>query len=60
MKPTAPVTDRPPMAGPWCAKSADREGFFHWELDFAPVFAKGGFDLQVGNPPWVRRTGKTT
>ncbi|WP_306453221.1 Eco57I restriction-modification methylase domain-containing protein [Rhodococcus sp. ACPA4] len=30
------------------------QGFFHWELDFAPVFAKGGFDLQVGNPPWVR------
>ena len=28
--------------------------FFHWELDFASVFAKGGFDLQVGNPPWVR------
>ncbi|MBM4597458.1 class I SAM-dependent DNA methyltransferase [Rhodococcus hoagii] len=33
---------------------AERQGFFHWELDFAPVFAKGGFDLQVGNPPWVR------
>ena len=30
------------------------QGFFHWELDFAPMFARGGFDLQVGNPPWVR------
>lgn len=30
------------------------QGFFHWELDFAPVFLRGGFDLQVGNPPWVR------
>jgi hypothetical protein len=29
-------------------------GFFHWELRFASVFADGGFDLQVGNPPWVR------
>jgi hypothetical protein len=31
-------------------------GFFHWELQFAHVFAgeAGGFDLQVGNPPWVR------
>src|SRR5699024_9331012 len=29
-------------------------GFFHWELDFAQIFARGGFDLQVGNPPWVR------
>lgn len=33
---------------------AEKEGFFHWELRFAQVFAKGGFDLQVGNPPWVR------
>ncbi|WP_243106880.1 class I SAM-dependent DNA methyltransferase [Actinomyces lilanjuaniae] len=33
---------------------ADEQGFFHWELDFATVFARGGFDLQVGNPPWVR------
>ncbi len=42
---------------PWlreCERIADKEGFFHWELDFAPVFAAGGFDLQVGNPPWVR------
>ncbi|MBH5147973.1 class I SAM-dependent DNA methyltransferase [Rhodococcus erythropolis] len=30
------------------------QGFFHWELDFAPIFIRGGFDLQVGNPPWVR------
>ena len=33
---------------------AQAQGFFHWELDFATVFASGGFDLQVGNPPWVR------
>ena len=42
---------------PWLGtvrEIAEREGFFHWELDFAPVFARGGFDLQVGNPPWVR------
>ena len=42
---------------PWLeitAGIADAQGFFHWELDFAPVFARGGFDLQVGNPPWVR------
>jgi len=35
---------------------AGAQGFFHWELDFATVFARGGFDLQVGNPPWVRPT----
>ncbi|MFI7364030.1 hypothetical protein ACIBO4_18030 [Streptomyces sp. NPDC050149] len=34
---------------------AEEQGFLHWELEFALVFAKdGGFDLQVGNPPWVR------
>ncbi|MFG2825905.1 class I SAM-dependent DNA methyltransferase [Streptomyces sp. NPDC048434] len=33
---------------------AEAQGFFHWELEFAQVFARGGFELQVGNPPWVR------
>ncbi|WP_347958106.1 Eco57I restriction-modification methylase domain-containing protein [Gordonia aichiensis] len=37
---------------------AQRQGFFHWELDFASIFQRGGFDLQVGNPPWVRPTWK--
>jgi hypothetical protein len=28
--------------------------FHHWELRFANLFAeRGGFDLTVGNPPWV-------
>ncbi|MFE1072353.1 Eco57I restriction-modification methylase domain-containing protein [Streptomyces sp. NPDC058783] len=31
-----------------------REGFFHWDLEYAHIFQRGGFDLQVGNPPWVR------
>jgi hypothetical protein len=42
---------------PWlvvCGRVAEQQGFFHWNLDFAIVFACGGFDLQVGNPPWVR------
>ncbi|MEV0261953.1 hypothetical protein AB0I49_11460 [Streptomyces sp. NPDC050617] len=39
---------------------AHEQGFLHWELDFTGVFAGegGGFDLQVGNPPWVRPTWK--
>lgn len=44
-------------ANPWlevCERVATDQGFFHWELDFATVFGRGGFDLQVGNPPWVR------
>jgi hypothetical protein len=28
--------------------------WFHYQSHFADVFAKGGFDLVVGNPPWVR------
>lgn len=39
-----------------CERVATEQGFFHWELDFAPAFASGGFDLQIGNPPWVRPT----
>lgn len=37
-------------------RAEDGHGFFHWELHFAHVFRgkSGGFDLQVGNPPWVR------
>lgn len=37
---------------------AQDQGFFHWELDFAQIFQRGGFDLQVGNPPWVRPVWK--
>jgi hypothetical protein len=42
---------------PWLATTqriAAEQAFFHWELTFAPVFQAGGFDVQVGNPPWVR------
>jgi type I restriction-modification system DNA methylase subunit len=27
---------------------------FHWETAFAKVFEKGGFDVIIGNPPYVR------
>jgi len=27
---------------------------FHWVLEFAEVYAEGGFDVIVGNPPWDR------
>ncbi|WP_289009415.1 Eco57I restriction-modification methylase domain-containing protein [uncultured Thermomonospora sp.] len=42
---------------PWLQTAEEissRLGFFHWELEFAQIFKRGGFDLQVGNPPWVR------
>lgn len=27
---------------------------FHWVLEFAEVYAEGGFDVIIGNPPWNR------
>lgn len=53
--PVASVLDK----HPWlrvCEAVAEQQGFFHWDLDFTTVFARGGFDLQIGNPPWVRPT----
>ncbi len=34
---------------------AEQHRFFHWELAFADIFAsRGGFDLILGNPPWLK------
>ena len=33
---------------------AEEFGLFHWELAFPQVFARGGFDVVLGNPPWER------
>lgn len=36
------------------ARIAEQNKFMHWELEFADLFAeRGGFDLVVGNPPWI-------
>ena len=33
----------------------EKQHFHHWEMVFADVFAdKGGFDLVLGNPPWIK------
>ena len=32
----------------------DELDFFSFDVHFAPVIAAGGFDVVVGNPPWVR------
>jgi hypothetical protein len=56
MRPVAEVLETHEWLGV-CDRISKDEGFFHWELTFAPVFArKRGFDLQLGNPPWVRPT----
>lgn len=44
-------------AHPWLnvvEQVSAEQAFFHWDLDFAAVMSRGGFDFQVGNPPWVR------
>jgi hypothetical protein len=32
----------------------DEIPWFHYRSAFADVFAQGGFDLVIGNPPWLR------
>ncbi len=39
------------MAPFW--KIAEEMKFFHWELEFPEVFLSGGFDIAIGNPPYV-------
>lgn len=34
---------------------AQEQRFFHWELEFPEVFIQGGFDVVIGNPPYVRQ-----
>ncbi len=45
---------------PWYGTSseiAEREHFMHWELSFPEILVGGaGFDLVVGNPPWIKAT----
>lgn len=39
------------------ARIAEQNKFMHWELEFADLFAeRGGFDLIIGNPPWIKIT----
>ncbi|MEI6137958.1 MAG: DNA methyltransferase [Mariniphaga sp.] len=35
-------------------KVAENYNFFHFHLEFAEVFEKGGFDCLLGNPPWEK------
>jgi len=43
-----------PELGREVDKLAGQYQFFHWHLAYPEVFAKGGFDVMLGNPPWER------
>ena len=48
------LCDRNPRLG-LVRELADRYKFHHWELEYADLFEqRGGFDLTIGNPPWVK------
>lgn len=42
-----------PMIGNANSLSVNHK-FFHWPLEFPDVYAQGGFDVMLGNPPWER------
>ena len=44
----------PPVLVETTRRIAEDYGLFHWELAFPQVFARGGFDVVLGNPPWER------
>lgn len=45
-------------SSPWLQRAEEiqcRLHFHHWELRFSELFgARGGFDVIVGNPPWIK------
>ena len=44
----------PPVLVDTTRRIAEDYDLFHWELAFPQVFARGGFDVVLGNPPWER------
>jgi hypothetical protein len=43
-----------PQTVGWAEARAFKNQFFHWPLEFPEVFAVGGFDIVLSNPPWER------
>ncbi len=42
-----------PQMVAWAESLAYQHRFFHWPLEFPEVFAQGGFDVVLGNPPFM-------
>ncbi len=39
------------------SKAVAGDKAFHWQTEFPQIFAKGGFDVVIGNPPYLRVQG---
>jgi hypothetical protein len=58
------VTDQA-LAGELGVQTKDFDGWrreflpFHWFIDFHRIMGRGGFDVVIGNPPYVSRTKVT-
>ncbi len=46
-------------ADAWCAAYTPVLPF-HWQLEFPAVFVRGGFDVVIGNPPFLNRLETST
>ena len=47
-----PDDQQPALAA--AQQACEEARVFHWPLAFPQVFAQGGFDCMLGNPPWER------
>ncbi|WP_242343610.1 Eco57I restriction-modification methylase domain-containing protein [Anaeromyxobacter terrae] len=45
---------QPPLTEKSVQDLSSQYRFFHWHLAFPQIFARGGFDVVIGNPPWER------
>jgi hypothetical protein len=50
-----PAPDAPPALAAACAALPSDARPFDWRAAFPAVFARGGFDVVIGNPPYVRQ-----
>src|SRR6185436_356940 len=53
-------TELPPDTQRALGEIVEQHRFFHWHLEFAEVFARGGFDVVLGNPPWIAHAGRAS
>jgi len=44
-------TSKPPIT----KKEFDKLQVFHWRIDFGHIILNGGFDVVIGNPPYVQK-----